>query len=127
MVHCEQCNQEFATNRGLTSHKRIHKQSSTSAPSFKKEVQNDRKRKILFVCDECDKKFLQNINLKEHKSMMHRPPTASSPSSSPEPKKVRRPEVLVPGTDVDEKECDLCNKTFKNNTTLKVHMKRHQQ
>ena len=135
IFQCDKCTQGFKNNRGLNVHKRKHMKSHIPIPSSKHETQKltDRKRKKVFHCDKCENNFTQQNSLVKHKTMMHISITherkvqeISSPNSSPPLKKERR-SLLVPGADVDAKECDMCNITCKDDMTLDTHIKRHHQ
>ena len=132
LFQCDTCTQGFTTNRALATHKRmkhIVKLTPTPTSKIKDDKLTDRKRKTSsFDCDKCDEQFTNRNSLKEHKNMMHIPITQES--SSPPSKKEKYsesmvPELVVPGADVKEQECDICSKTFTDDTSLEAHTKMH--
>ena len=94
-LKCEVCNKTFVSQNGLNSHKEIAHTSETE--KFKK-----------YICETCDDAFTTSSHLARHQKIKHYKSNANR-------------DYAECFKNVDEFECDQCEKVFKRKDVLKRH------
>jgi hypothetical protein len=121
-TECKICHKSFPTYRGLSNHKLAHRRRDVEGFVPKKRPEamcelcgikfqtpsglikhNQTKHLVggqVFPCDECPKKFQNQIALKSHKSNTHK---------------------------IENATCVVCGKTYKNRMLLRLHSRFHDE
>ncbi|CAG9804863.1 unnamed protein product [Chironomus riparius] len=109
-VICQQCGKGFKTMNCLRNHKRTHLAE-----------------RILYGCDQCEKKYTQKVQLKKHIEIVHmnrRDFNCTICGASFGTKSVLKMHMLS-HSDVRSEECGICGFRVHTKAKLRRHMKSH--
>ena len=134
---CKVCNKAFAQNGALKVHERSHTKEKPYKCNFCEKAfsinSNLRQHELLhtgekaFKCNMCGKAFAQQIQLKTHKCLhlleADLNPQETSPARETEKSKTKTCQT----SNTKLFKCNLCDKSFADQSTLDIHMWVHPQ
>ena len=145
---CDICNQIFGKKKSLKIHKRLHTnemlfncelctQSFSGKKQFKKHKKSNEPTHIpkvkTTICDHCDLNFANQLSFKNHMNIHTKEKRQIfCPNCDKSFKRVdflNSPITNLQCVKIEEKKkipkCDICNRIFGRNSSLKVHKRLH--
>ena len=121
---CTTCGKTFYDSKGYNRHMKVHLRAQGLSEEAAKMV-------LYYYCDRCGKRFTQSTDVKNHIRRVHE--GIKTPSTCPvclltfdTESKMRRHKMLEHPSD-EKFQCQHCGKNCGNLSTLKIHMRKHEE